>query len=73
MDAYYYIDGDTFRVHCAHGQTTAVRTHDPTLNESDELMLRYALQRHVVICDTTCTLPLWNDWFEQRRLRFLGK
>lgn len=66
-DAYYYIDGDTFRVHCPHGKTTAVRTHDPTLNESELLMLRTALQRHVVLCGGSCTLPLWDEWFHRLR------
>lgn len=67
MDTYYYLDGDTYRVHCPHGQTTAVRTHDPTLDESELLMLRTVLQRHVATCGGTCTLPLWDEWFARRR------
>lgn len=70
LTAHLLIDGDGFKVRCPHASSEAVRTHDPTIPEDDEHMVRYALQRHP--CQKSCTLPLWNDWFEKRRQRFLA-
>ena len=64
---------DAFTVSCKHGFRTTKRLHDPITPESDEWMVRYALQRHVDRCELGCTIHLWNDWFEQRRQRFLAE
>lgn len=71
MDASLQILGDTFIVTCPHYQRTDVRTHDPTVPEDDEFMIRYTLQRHSSVCEKACTLPIWMEWFEKRRQRFI--
>jgi hypothetical protein len=71
MNTYLTIDGDSFSVHCPHGSRTTERTHDITIPESEEYMIRYALQRHVDRCERGCTIDIWVDWFEKRRERFI--
>lgn len=71
--AYLSIDGDTYTAVCPHYTVTAIRTHDPTILETDEMMIRYALQRHSSYCEQPCMLHIWNEWFEKRRLRFLAE
>lgn len=67
------VDGDKFTATCPHYTLTAERTHDPTIPESDEYMIRYALQRHSSECQKTCMIPEWDAWFETRRQRFLSE
>lgn len=70
--AILHILGDTFTVACEHYTRSDVRTHDPTVPEDDEYMIRYTLQRHSSVCERDCTLGLWNAWFERRRQRFMA-
>lgn len=64
------IQDDAFTVACDHGTRTIERTGDVNIPETDEFMIRYALQRHGDRCEVGCTVELWNSWFEKRRLRF---
>ncbi len=72
VQAFLKHDGDSFLVGCRHGLALAVRTHDPVTDERDELMERYAMQRHVDVCDRGCTINVWLAWFERRRRRFVA-
>lgn len=66
-------DGDTYTVSCAHATRVIVKTHDPTVPESEEMMIRYALQRHSSLCEKACALGLWDSWFSARRERFIAE
>lgn len=66
------IDGDKYTATCPHYSVTAERTHDPTIPETQEFMIRYALQRHSSECQKPCMLDIWNEWFAARRDRFIA-
>ena len=72
-DAYLTVDGDTYTASCPHHTLQAIRTHDPTISETNEMMTRYALQRHASYCELPCMIDLWNEWFETRRKRFVAE
>lgn len=46
--------------------------NDPHAPEDDEIRTRHALQRHSSLCERPCMLPLWLEWYEARRQRFLA-
>jgi hypothetical protein len=63
------IDGDNYTVSCEHKTYTTTRTNDPQTIETEEIMIRTALQRHSSYCEQPCTIDLWLEWFRRLRVR----
>ena len=63
------IDGDSFTVSCEHKTYVTTRTNDPQMLETEEVMIRTALQRHSSYCQLPCMIGEWNEWFRRLRAR----